>query len=706
VSTRTNKILIFILTISLLILNVNVTYASDGANETNIEFLEPVTIGKVSIKDNVIGEIKNVLLAPIGNEQVMGLTLTINNSSSSELNFIDYWVNVTTKDGTKVTVQTTDNEVKTIPAKSEKNIVFYGKLSSSVKISDLIIKVIKWDFSAAAYMKVLGELKVPQRYSPVTKVNSGRLVNVGGSKTAISVKRAYVGKNSKLYKPEITVVIKNEGTSSITLPDYQFYIMTDKNLMYPLTSSNIKGATLDPITEKEFSLTASIPISVGQDDWKLVVMSSLNEGKDRVPEAIFDLPKTNSNDVVENQKTYTFTTSDGIYEVTLNSLNRLPIEDDDLIIANLTLENNGDSTVPLPEFTGKLTFNDKIEKDASVSDNNKLIAISPGAKTELQLVGRVPYTFEIDKVNLVLQQKETGSTETLDLVEFTHSGEFTQIQSVKGNIGFKISDVGSRSDVKVRNIFTYKGQGADVLGAQLMITNEEKRTTQMQQLAGYFEKSDGTVYPATFQKLSEKLSPGGVAVVYATSTVPKGVESSDVRLVIGKALLEQSSSGAGNNLDEVLAGYVAPYSVILPEEKERQNGLQDIDIKPFELSINRIATEIYFASSLLKFNFDYTLTQDLLAKADYKDQKIVIELKDQNEQSVFSKELSLSGTDETALKVGTNSMELSWTDDKFVMKIQTLKDYELNVYHEIQPGYKKLLATQKLPWLVNRTLVN
>ncbi|MBW5445896.1 hypothetical protein GE107_07470 [Cohnella sp. CFH 77786] len=691
-----------------------VSYAEDS--ETKIIIQNPISLGKVTLKENVTAEVSNLMVMPNGNSQTAAFTVSINNNSNTDLNFIDYWVNVSTKNGTKVTIQTANNDVKTIPAKTQKDIVFYGKVGLNIKVTDLIIKVIKWDFSVPSYTNTLGQISVSQRYNPTTTANTGRYINIGDSKTSIYIEQATIGKSSKYYKPELKVVFKNEGTSSIALPEYQLYIQTQDNLLYSLNSSSIKGTVLEPLTEKEFQLTTSIPITVKENGWSMLVSYPVNEGKDKIPLALFSLPKANTSSGDDIDKYYSFTTSQGVYYVKMNSLNRLPIEDDDLVIANLTIQNKGSDTIPLPDFTGKFIFDDKVEKSVSVLTNNKIIALQPGQTMDFQVAGRIPYTFDVRKVSLLLQQKESGSTENTDLVEFTHSGTFSPVQTVNWDKGFKITDVGYRSDVKIRNLMTFAGQNGNVLAAQVIVTNEEKRLTTIQQLAGYFEKKDGTVFPATIQSLTDKLNPGGTALLYATASIPKDADVSDVQLVIGKAILETTQTGttAGQS-ESVLAGYVSPYSFVMPAEKKEQNSIRNIDILPYKLSIERVATQIRFpnsqsAETFVKLDFDYTLEEDLLTKADIKDQKIIIELNDANQKSVFSKALPISNGDQASsdasLKVGTNTLELSWTDQELVMNVTLLKDYNLNIYHEIKPGYKKLIATEKIPWLVNRSFTN
>lgn len=703
---KVSRIITLFTTICLMLLfTINVSFAED--KEVGKSIKNPITLGKVTLKENITAEVNDLMMIPSGNGQLLGFTLHVVNNSNAELNFIDYWVNVYTKSGAKLTVQTEDKSKITVQGKSSKDILYYAKTSSNIKLKDLLIKVIKWDFSAASYTRVLGEIQVPQRYNPVTSMDHGRVISVGDTKASLVIDQATIGKSEKYYRPDIDMTIKNEGSSSLALPDYQLYIQTNENLLYPISVNNLKGTALDPLTEKKFDLSASIPIAVKQGLWKLVVTVPVNEGKDKVPVAQLELPKSNATVGNDLNKYYTFKNADGVYYVKLNSINRLPIEDNDLVVANLTIANKGTESIPAPNLTGKYVFNRNIEKNVTFINNKKVIAISPGASIDVQVSGIVPYTFDINNIHLQIQQKDSASSEVTNLVEFTYSDAFSLVQTVSAEEGFEIKDVGYRSSVTVKSFRIYNGTSANIIASQLKLTNQEKRLAEMQQLAGYYEKSDGTVYPATFQSISDKLNPGGNALLYAWASVPKDANVSELKLVVGKAIVEAAQTDSSK---AAVTGYVSPHSFVLPMETKEQTGLQNIDVTPYQLSINRVLTQINFKDSQVKLEFAYTMEQDLLTKAEMKDQKIVIELKDANGRSKFSKQFTISTTDSdssdsnTALKVGTNTINVSWTEEDFVMSITTLKDYEFNVYHEIQPGYKKLIATEKLPWLVNRYL--
>ncbi|OXS55933.1 hypothetical protein B1A99_22170 [Cohnella sp. CIP 111063] len=708
------KIVSLIATLCLLLgIFQNTIYAESPKDDYKV--LQPTSLGTVKLKENVTAIVKNVQIMPSDNHQTVGLTVTINNQSNSDINLIDYWIHIYTKSGTKLNVQNTNTKTLKVAAKTSEDLSYYATVGKDLNAADLIVKVIQWDFSSSSYTRVLGEIAVPARYNPVTPSGEARVVTADDVSATVRIKSATIGKSESYYRPDLKVTIKNDGKRTIVLPDYQLYIMTKDKLMYPLSVSNLKGTVLNPLAEQEFPMTVNIPLGVKTDGWKLVIMYPINEGKGLFPLAQFELPQSNVTEGEEIGKYYTFINAKGEYSIKLDSINRLPIDEDDLIIANLTIANRGKQTLPIPSLAGTYLLNESIEKLATINQNNKVIAIKPGATESIQLVSRVPYTFDIEKLKITIQQKETGENKTEELIElvaFNHKGAFTRIPSVRPDDGYKINDIGSRSTVKVTRFNQFEGTSANLISARLEVTNQEKRQSLIQQLAGYFEKEDGTVYPANIESVQDKLSPGGKAIVNAWAIVPKEIETGDVRLVIGKALLETSAGSANNETTnkEKLVGYAQPSSLILPQLFKAQDNLKNIDLQSYELSFTNVSTQIAFQESQVTFLFDYVLTQDLIKKSNMKDHKIIIEIQDANPKSVFKKEFSLpvgeTGSDNQSaqLQLGENHAEVTWNNVELTQLITALKDYQLNVYYQITPGYKTLIASQKIPWLVNRSL--
>ncbi len=659
-------------------------------------------VGTVTLKANVTADIINLNLVPSDRGQTASFTLSVHNNSKYDINFVDYWVNLLSKSGSKFSVNLAPTNVDKIPAQSSQDVQFYSSVGKTVKATDLIFQMIEWDFTLDSYERVLANVTVPQRYAYVTAANVQRAVITDSSKLNVTIKQAIIGKSDTYYRPAIKINIKNSGNKGITLPDYQFYVLTSEGLMYQMQVNGLNGTNLGPLIDMDFQLTGSIPIEVKTGNWKLVMMNTLTDKKINLPLALFALPKAESQDsATDIGKYYTFSDANGIYNIKLNSINRLPIEDQDIIAANLILTNNSNETVVIPSLTGTYQLDDNVERTATVIVPDKIIGIKPGESIDVQAMCKIPYTFDVSNLKLKIQEKDSsGSTAALpvDLVSFTYSGDFNPVRQIAAGQNYQITDLGSRSSVIIRKAITYSGDTANIFAAQVTFQNKEKRLTNIEKMAGYFKLPDGTVFPATLTDVKDKVSPSGTGLVYAWATIPKDVDTKSLQLVLGKAVENVDTTGTQ------LVGYVNPIGFNLPSEKPEQQGLQNMDAYPYDLTINHVSTQVMYQTGVLDLKFDYNMLKNLLVKTDTNAQQLVVEVKDDANNISFSKELNFEhaadGTvSDTTLKLGSNSMEIKFSDDpNLVFKINNLKDFSFNVYQQMQSGQRKLITTKKVTW--------
>jgi hypothetical protein len=695
---RWNRFILIMISVMLIFsLSAQVYAQQDNKSAAQL----PIKLGSVNIRNGVTFEINNLILLPSDNGQLVGFTLTVNNNSNTELDFIDYWVDLQSKAGARFSINMATANVSKIAAKSTKDIVFYSNVGSEVKASDLKIRVIEWDFSYADFKKVIGEISVPANYNYVTKAETARLISLDETRISVGIERASIGKSEKYYRPDLKLVIKNEGKRSVTLPELEFVILTPDGLTYPLSVGQLTGTLLTPLSEKEVKATASIPNAVNRNNWKLAVINPIKEKNIRVPLAIFEIKEGEPGKSQDVGKYYTFSNTDGTYQIKLNGMNRLPMDDNDLLVAHLTIANDGEDSLPLPELVSKFKLNDNIEFDGVVNTNDRIISIAPGKTVDVQAVTSIPYTYDISEIDLMIQQPDSSSSnDRLDLVEFEFNGAFDPIPTVDGKL--VIEDTGYRSNVSVRNLFSFEGNNANIVAAEIEVENLEKRQTTIQKFSGYFEQADGTIYPANFHTVEEKIFPNGKAIVYAYSTVPKSVQTNGMKLVVGKAV--EQAAGEKTNL----IGYVNPKQFILPAEKVAAKGLQELKIGPYTMSIKRVGTQARFDADQVSLEFDYELDRDLTEKSGLKEHAVVVELVDADGKASFTRKLKISddkdAADSGTLAVGSHTIKLDpWNDQAFVLHVSFARDFHFNVYMEFESGYKAKIAEEKIPWFVNRT---
>lgn len=696
------KAALLLLVIVLCFGHVIPVFADGGADSGSAPGEGVPTLGTVKITDNSYFELKDVNILPDQGSKNIAFTVTVHNNDTTDLMFIDYWVHLMTKSGNQISVRILPEykDKNRITPKSSQDIGFYAVANEKTELSDLVFQFIKWDFSLPNFERKLGEITVSPSYSVVTPADSARIVKMTGIPMKTSIKKAMVNKNEKNYHVAIVFKMENVGNKSVAAPAYQFGLRTSEGYVYPLEAKNLKDLSINPQVAEEINLSGTVPSTVSQNGWQLVMIQNLADLKMNLAVAYYQLPEVSAGDEIDIGKEYTFTTEDGLYTAKVASVNRLPWEDQDLLTANLVLSNNGEDTLPIPNMTGYFYLDEAVKVEAKLISADKIIGLPKGQSANFQFVGKIPYTYQFSKVKLVLQEKESD-TKTNDLLEFVSNSEMMSVPYVNIGESFTVQHIGRSVAYKARKAQTFLGDTADTIMAQVEATNLEKRYTDVTRLAAQFKSPDGTVYPATVSEIKNKVSPNGKALLFLWANVPKGLQTSGMHVLIGEAITE----GKLTEKDAKPDGYVNAAAYWLPQESfVVANDFKNIDIAPYTLSINHINT--WLDANKLKLTFDYQLTKDLLVETNTEDRKLIINFEDENGVKSFTREfdfkdfdeLNTDGNKDTKIRLGkVKEFVIEESDQDLIYKLRTLDTYHLSIYDSYK-GQKKLLATQNIEW--------
>ncbi|MGO4276020.1 hypothetical protein AB4Z22_40360, partial [Paenibacillus sp. TAF58] len=214
-------------------------------------------------------------------------------------------------------------------------------------------------------------------------------------------------------------------------------------------------------------------------------------------------------------KEYSFISKSGVYTTQLNGLHRLPWEDQDLLTADLTLSNKGEESLPIPKLSGYFLLDGAVKIDAKLIQTAKVIGLGAGASVNLQIAGKVPYTYEFSQIKLVLQENEgetppsgtgtgTSSTAATDVLEFSTQAELQAIPFIGMGQSYTSNDIGRKAKYVIRSVSTYEDKTNIMYSAMVEATNLEKRFTNVSKFVANFRSSDGTVFPATIAEVKNK----------------------------------------------------------------------------------------------------------------------------------------------------------------------------------------------------------
>lgn len=669
--------------------------ASSNSPSTKVQASQNQTVankvlGKVNLDRPGYIELKDVTMLANPSGKTVSFKTTIHNDGNSDISLIDYWVYLRTKAGSKSSVKLIPEDASKdkVPAKSSVTLTYYVQVGSNVKLSDLQFQFIKFDFSLVDFERSLGTINVPATYTDAAPAGQMRYLATDNTTVTASIDRYYLGQSEKYHRPNLTLKLENIGNQSFSVPAYQFQIVSAEGLTYPLTARGNNNLVLTPRTSEEIQLTGSIPKEVDMKGAKLYLSVPIAESNISIPVAAFILP-----DYVEQTggaigTEYTFSTDSGDYHAVMNSIHRLPMDDNDLLTTNITITNKGPETVTIPNFTGKFILDDNVELDANAIIFDKVIGIKPRDSISIQLYASIPYTYEFSEVKVILQEKDEDEA-IIDLFEVIHNTNLSPIPTIALGESHTLDVIGQRADVSVRKVHTFDGRSDQIFSVQINAENLEKRFTNIASLSAYFETEDGLLYPSNVEISEDKVSPGGKALINLWQQLPKNIDTSKLKLVVGEAVVGEDGKLTGV--------YVNPVAYELPEEdKEVKSDLKNIEIYPYTISISKIRTQINYDSGQVLATFDYELSRDSLVTDQSDQHKLVLEISDENGEIKFSKAFDLTG--QQALEIGNHSSEFDKIDREFVYKIQTIKHYDFNVYHQFNNEYKKLIASKKIRW--------
>ena len=668
-------------------------------------------LGKVNISSTAYFELFNVQELEQMTNKIVSFTLRLTNKSSQgAVNFNDYWLRVKSKGGTSFTVNlvSENKDQQNVAAGTYQDYRFYAIVNKSTNLTDLQFTMIAWDFSEPDFERSLGTIGIPTTYKRSVPANrSFKVVSDKGS-FQTSIKRAAIGKNDKNFLPTITVVMENAGTQAVTGMNLQFQFRSKSGLYYPLKSTITETTVFNPLEKKELTLTGAVPVEAGSDGWQLVLTQTITNDKGSVtfPLASYDIPATTAADVSVGTE-QTFSTEDGTYTAVLTGLTRVPWEDQDLLVSNVSIKNKGTTPLPLPALQGTYKLDDVVNSKAELVQFDKVLTIAPGSEIDIQFVSKIPYTYAFQKIALALEEKK-GENETSELLRFNNRAEFMPIPTVAAGKQHLIEAIGKRAGLTVRSKDTFTGSTGKLVSAVVDATNFEKRTNGTGTYVGQFQTADGSVYPAEIVKPSTKIAPNGKALLAFQASVPLNVNTDQLTLLLGEAVETTTTLAEGENAAMTTSAYVNPVVMALPKENTQPaNSLKELDLYPYKVSFSRIGTQVDFLANKVLLEFKYTLERDFMVEAETKDRRIIVEIQDPKTGFSLSYELKLDdgkatatngGTANDTLLLGSHSMELTQVDEEFMYQLETLEKYKLNIYDQVKSGYKKLIASKEIRW--------
>lgn len=678
----------------------------------------PNTTDKIpAFKDTVMlvnnsklrGAIKQSIVTKDANSAYLTVNFLIENVGlqSTDLSKMSFFLQTESLSVYNVTASGLDQST-TVQPKERKIVTLHATIPLSVAGKSLSFIVAQNDEASKVQLPSgVFALPVTKPSTPVP-IDQTRMIYMSGMPVNTKTGQVFLTQGSDKNQIAIDYKLTNIGPTSIANPNLEYYLVTASGTSYPLTYTKEEGTvSLLPNIEKVVSLSGDIPSSIKPDNTQLLVKTTASEKEKSYIVGTYNIRTTSQ----EGGLGSSFTYSD--YKVKLNSVERSPMEDNDVLVANITITNNSDVSKKVPSMGGYFMINGvKVgtEQKAIALDEN--ISIAPGASYDMIVYSTIPYTTSIDKITFV-------STETIadkpGKMLYQFSGQHLSTLPLRStDASYEINRVGKKSTVKVLRSAIFTGTVKNNFYIEFEAVNNESRSALLSKLGGYVKDKNDIVVPLQFVDVKEKVSPTGKVLISAWAQLGKNFDVSDYSLTLGQTITESGNAGAVDSENGSGAETPTKPSVIIQPIRYSLTGIsnpgtktdiKDIYFAGYTLSLSRVYAYLGVQGEMtvegLRMNMDYSLTKD--SQYDYiaGNHKVLIEFVNNDTSKVtYSKQLALitAGENEEVLKEGINSpITIAMNDPQIQTKIQTYDSYTLNIYDVFQ-NTKLLVATKELKW--------
>ncbi|QHW32578.1 hypothetical protein GZH47_18335 [Paenibacillus rhizovicinus] len=623
---------------------------------------------------------------------------------------LDY--NIVTASGTSypMSYEKVDN-AKLLP-NIETSVTLTGQIPKNVSLTNARL-VVRSQASDKANAYIIGMYTI-QNPVDAEAAGVGKSQSVTLSNTPVNTLagQIYVSQGTSSKDVSVEFKMTNNGTVAIADPALDYFLVTASGTNYPLSYTKDDNGKLLPKIEKTFALSGQIPSTVNLTNAKLVVKTQATDKDKAYNVGTYTLQSASQQGSLGGSFIY------NDFAVKLNTIQRAPSSEDDMLVASFTVTNRSTAAEQVPALGGYFMVNGvKIGTEQKAIALDDSVTIGPGASADFVVYSEIPYTTAIDKITFV-------STETVQdkagkqLYQF-NAQSLSAIPFKKQEDSYLIKSIGKRSTVNVLRTAVFNGTTKNNFYAEFEAVNNEMRSAAIAPLGGYIVDKKGIVIPVQFATVKDKLSPSGKALLSAYAEIPKSFDTSSYNLILGQSIVSSNSgtggtgtSGSGSGTGDtdtpaanpVLVNMVSyPLSASAPVTS---SDLGKIQFAGYTLGLHYINAFLSVAGQYdvngLKMTLDYNLAKNNDYEVITGDHKLLVEFVNQdNNHLTYSKQFSLltgAANDEVLVETEDSPLTIAFDNDTAIQsKILHYDTYKVNVYDVFQNS-KLLLASKEMNW--------
>lgn len=520
------------------------TFAASTSSSKSSSAVTTNKVNTISLSNKSYASLQsaNVMMNEKGN--VFTYTIAIFNNGSSPINFIDYWVEVKSKSGKKFKTQliTADKDKKYIQPGSSQVFTFYSEVESNLKATDMLVNLIKWDFSATNFTRTIGTFKIPSNYSSAAVNGSFSTVSTGTTKFKTRVENATIIKDTQYYYLDMVYSIENIGYKSSDLTGLIFNVITPGQSLYSVNTDELKDITLQPGEKRVVTLRAAFPKSAQMYNLQLVASTNEETDKILVPRGIYKLQQPIGIGATAIGKSRNISIQS--QETSVQVTNSYFVQSDSgrSINAQISFINKGKESVVLADYVYLIRTKSNVVYTATASKNEATTEkLLPNTTKNVNIAAEIPNNVDMTGAELLIYTPKTETTKQNYLLSI-----FSLPLSInnEGEVG-KFQKLGNYS-IRLDNVQRLPWNSNDVISATLTIRNETNNPQKIPTYKGAFVingvKLSVEQTKTVYMDDMINIPPDGETQITVHSKIPYTTTISDVRFLLEDKIDDKTSN--------------------------------------------------------------------------------------------------------------------------------------------------------------------
>lgn len=291
-----------------------------------------------------------------------------------------------------------------VQSQEKKTIYYLTEVPSYMKTEHMILQFAQED-EALKIMLPVKSFKLPSvTTSDFAVANYAvKKISIKNNTVETQLKSASVYSENDFAKWNLQFRLKNLGNKPVTLPAYELTVKAAEGLSIPVDSKALANVILKPLEEKIVSLSADVPLTLNQGTLKLEWTEPAVDDKIVFPTALYNIPYALEYNNLMGQE-YMVENRYGKFMVKLGSYQRLPWDDGDQIVTNISIRNTGLTSVQLPSLKAivKAGMSD-LSSTAQIVTTNSQTSLAPNEAKEIFVIAKVSYSYSFNQLKIVLQ---------------------------------------------------------------------------------------------------------------------------------------------------------------------------------------------------------------------------------------------------------------------------------------------------------------